>query len=77
MTNVRSEPCLQVLFFTLNNQLKAGVHNDNTFNYKYRNWLFGFTLALSLLLPVIMIIDITLYVVNSNNSGNINPITAD
>ena len=39
--------------------------------------MFGFTLALSLLLPVIMIIDITLYAVNSNNSGNIKPITAD
>ena len=32
-TNARSQPCLQVLFFTLNYQLKAGVHNNNTFNY--------------------------------------------
>ena len=36
-TNARSQPCLQVLFFTLNYQLNAGVHNDNTFNYQYRD----------------------------------------
>ena len=54
-TNARSQPCLQVLFFTLNYQLKSGVHNDITFNYQYRNWLFGFTIALSLMLPVIII----------------------
>ena len=36
-TNARSQLCLQVLFFTLNYQLKAGIHNDNTFNYQYRN----------------------------------------
>ena len=41
--------------FHTNYQLKAGVHNDNTFYYQYRNWLFGFTLALSLLLTVIII----------------------
>ena len=34
-TNARSQPCLQVLFFTHNYQLKAGVHSDNTFNYHY------------------------------------------
>ena len=37
------------VFFTLNNQLKAGVHNNNMFNYQYHNWLFGFTLTLVLL----------------------------
>ena len=44
--------------YYLNYQLKAGVHNAYTFNYKYCNWLFGFILALNLLLPVIIIIDI-------------------
>ena len=32
-----------------NCQLKAGVYNDNCFNYQYRNWLFGFTLTLRLI----------------------------
>ena len=41
--------------FHTNFQLKEGVHNDNTFNYQYRNWLFGFILALSLLITVIII----------------------
>ena len=41
------------IVFHTNYQLKAGIQNDNAFNYQYRNWLFGFTLAPSLLLPVI------------------------
>ena len=64
---VRSLPCLQV-FFTLNCQFKAGIHNNNTFNYQYHKWLFGFTLALSLLLPVIII-----KLINNDNDDNIKP----
>ena len=79
-TNARLQLCLQVLFFTLNYQLKAGIHNDNAFKYQYRNWLFGFTLAPSLLLPAIIIHKY--YAVNNNNDDNIKPffkhfITAD
>ena len=35
--NARSQPCLKALFFTLNYELKAGVHSNNTFNYQNRN----------------------------------------
>ena len=77
-TNTRSQPCLQVLFFTLNYQSKAGVHNDNTFNYQYYNWLFGFTLAPVIIIKFILCSNL----VNNNNGDNIKPfkkyfITAD
>ena len=62
---VRSLPCLQVFFSC---QLKAGVHNNNMFNYQYHNWLFGFILTLSLLLPVIKI-----KLINNDNDDNIKP----
>ena len=62
-TNARSQPCLQVLFFTLNleviyiyiHKLKAGVQIITLIIINIVIGLFGFTLVLSLLLPVIII----------------------
>ena len=50
-------------------QLKAGVHNDNTFNYQYCNWLFGFTLTLRVFINC----HYNKIDNNNNNDDNIQP----